>query len=76
MVDKNLLLAEIKDLGIPKGVIAEKCGVSRVTLDNWLERPDLISAKTARTLADILRITDEEKLMAIFFAPNVQENVN
>ena len=76
MVNVNLLLAEIDELGVPKGKIAEKCGVSRVTLDKWLSRPELISAKNARTMADLLRITDEKKLMAIFFAPNVQENVN
>jgi len=76
LVDANLLKAEIEDLGIPKCTLAEKCGVSRKTLDNWLENPSSISAKSARSLADALRITDPDKLLSIFFAPNVQEMLN
>ncbi len=76
MVDVELLNAEIEDLGITKGKICEKCGISRVTLDKWLERPELITAKAARSIADALRITDEQKLIDIFFAPNPQINVS
>lgn len=76
MVNAELLKAEIENLGIPKQTLSKKCGVSRKTLDNWLENPSSISAKSARSLADALRITDSEKLLSIFFAPNVQEILN
>lgn len=76
MVNIELLKAEIEDLGVTKGKIAEKCGISRPTLESWLERPELISAKGAKALADALRITEPEKLLAIFFADEVDKNVN
>ena len=72
MVNSVLLQKEIEDLGIKQSVLAEKCGVSRQTINNWLANPNAISAANARTLADALRITDTTKLMAIFFAPNVE----
>ena len=72
MVDSMLLQKEIDDLGIKQSVLAEKCGVSRQTINNWLTNPNGISATNARLLADALRITDTEKLLAIFFAPNVE----
>lgn len=75
MVDVVLLKQEIDDLGITYIALAEKCGVSRQTISNWLANPNLISAYHARKLADALRITDPYKLLAIFFAPNV-ENVS
>ena len=74
MVDIALLKEEIKDLGIPYTVLAEKCGVSRQTLSNWLDDPKLISAVHAKILADSLRITEPDKLLRIFFAPNVEES--
>ena len=75
MVNVELLKNEINDLGIKQSVLAEKCGVSRQTIMNWLENPNAISAYHARVLADALRISEPDKLMAIFFAPNV-ENVS
>ena len=74
MVDSTLLKNEIDELGIKQIVLAEKCGVSRQTIMNWLENPNVISAYHARALADALKITDTDKLMAIFFAPNVEKS--
>lgn len=74
MIDSALLIKEINDLGIKQTVLAEKCGVSRQTISNWLENPDQISAWHARILADTLRITEPEKQLAIFFAPNVEKS--
>lgn len=68
MVDVVLLKQEIDDLGIPYITLAEKCGVTRQTISNWLANPELISATNAKKLADALRITDSEKLLSIFFA--------
>jgi transcriptional regulator with XRE-family HTH domain len=73
VVNVALLKQEIDDLGITYISLAEKCGVSRQTISNWLEKPDLISATHAKKLADALRITDSKKLLAIFFAPNVEK---
>ena len=71
MVDIVRLSNEIKDLGVPKSTLASKCGVTARTIDNWLEKPELISVVHADLLANALRLTDEQKL-AIFFASDVQ----
>ena len=73
MVNVELLKKEMKELGTTQTILAEKCGVTRQTIGNWLESPELISANNAKNIADALRITDHNKLFAIFFAPNVEE---
>lgn len=73
MVNVALLKHEIEDLNIPHTTLAKKCGVSRQTISKWLNHPENISVASARKLADALRITDADKLMAIFFAPDVEE---
>jgi hypothetical protein len=73
MVDVKMLESEIRELGVPKTVLANKCGVTTRTLDNWLNNPELISAKNAKALADALRINDAQKVLAIFFADNAQK---
>ena len=72
MVNVALLKREIDDLGIPKKTLAEKCHMSRYTLDNKLEKPETITADEVMYFADALRITDVDKLMAIFFAKEVE----
>lgn len=72
MVNVKLLLEEIEDLGIPKTVIAEKCGITRQTLDNKLERPSTITVDDACNIAKALRITDTQRLMEIFFSEKVE----
>lgn len=76
MVNVELLKKEIEDLGITKKSLAEKCHMSRYTLDNKLEKPETILADEVMYFADALRITDTSKLMAIFFAREVEENIN
>lgn len=76
MVDMNAVENHRLQLGIPKSTIAKKCGVSVNTYDNWKNKPDMVSAKCAKSLADALMITEPSQLIAIFFAPNVQETVN
>lgn len=73
MVDVVLLKKEIDDLNIPISTLASKCHVARQTINKWLSDPKLISAYHARILADALRISEPDKLLAIFFAPNVEE---
>ena len=72
MVNIELLKQEIDDLGIPKKLLAEKCHMSRYTLDNKLNNPDTITANEIMYFADALRIVDTDKLMAIFFAKQVE----
>ena len=76
MVDMKAVDARREKLGIPKTVIATKCGVTVNTYDNWIKNPDNVSGRHCRTLADSLAITDTNDILAIFFVPNVQENVN
>ena len=76
MVDMREVEKIRSTLGVPKSKIAEKCNISVNTYDNWVNKPSMISASKAKSLADALMITDSERLIAIFFAPNVQENVN
>lgn len=63
-------------LGIPKTIMAKKCKVSVNTYYNWIKDPSVITAQNAQAMADALMITDPELLLAIFFAPDVQTNVN
>ena len=76
MVDMIAVDKIRSDLGIPKTKIAEKCEVSVGTYDNWLKDPNTINASKAKALADALMITEPSRLLAIFFADNVQENVS
>lgn len=76
MVDVELLKKEIKDLGITKKSLAEKCHMSRYTLDKKLEKPETILADEVMYFAEALRITDIDKLMAIFFVNKVEKNTN
>lgn len=74
VVDVALLKKEIDELGVTQLALAKACKVSRQTIANWLENPELISAYHARLLADALRITDPNKILAIFFASNVEKS--
>lgn len=76
MVNAALLEKEIEAVGTTKVFLAKECGVSRPTLDRWLNNLELMPIGMANKICDILRISDTDKKMAIFFAPNVQENVN
>lgn len=75
MVNVELLKHEIEDLGISKIKLAEACGFTRQTLDNKLAKPDTITAADVYALAGALRI-NKDKVMEIFFAPDVEENGN
>lgn len=76
MVNVELLKDEINDLGITKSALAEKCHMTRQTLDNKLEKPQTITADEAYEMATALRITDPIRLYEIFFAPRVETGAN
>ncbi len=76
MVDMKAVEEYRSKLGIPKTVIAKKCGIAVNTYDNWLKKPEMVSGKNSRALADALMITEPSQLLAIFFAPNAQENLS
>lgn len=74
MVNVELLKSEIKDLGVTQSTLAEKCHVSRQTISKWLANPRTMSIYHAKVLVDALRITDDDKILAIFFAPNDEKD--
>lgn len=77
MVDVAKIEAEMKNLGIKKTVMAEKCGMTRPTLNKRLAHPESITVSDAKNMARSLRIDENSaKFMEIFFAPDVEENVN
>lgn len=76
MVNIELLKEEMEEVGISKDKLAEKCNMSRQTLYNKLDNPNSITANEAQLFASALRITDVNRLMDIFFAKRVEENIN
>ena len=72
VVDIKLLKEEIEAVGVPKTVLADKLGITRQGLDSKLNNPSTIKADEAAKLADALRITDTDRLLAIFFAREVE----
>lgn len=75
MVDVEKLKQEIEDVGVSKVRLASACGFTRQTLDNKLANPDTFTASDVYALSKALRIT-KERAMEIFFAPDVEKNVN
>ena len=77
MVNIELLEKEIKDMGIKRIVLAQKCGISRQTLEKKLTHPELFSRTEVELMANALRIpVDSELFTSIFFAPDVEKTVN
>ena len=77
MVNGELLIKEIQELGIFKKTLAEKMGISRYTLDYKLEHPSAISGNEIYKMADALRIPiGSQKFLDIFFAPEVHETMD
>lgn len=76
MVDMKAVESIREDLGIPKTIMAKKCKVSVNTYYNWIKDPTTISAQNAKAIAEALMITEPERLLAIFFAPDAQINVS
>lgn len=72
MVNVKLLNEEIEAVGVPKTVLADKLGITRQGFENKLNNPSTIKADEAAKLADALRITDKDRLLAIFFAREVE----
>lgn len=77
MVNIDLLENEIKDMGIKRIVLAQKCGISRQTLEKKMAHPELFTLTEVGRLANALRIPVGSDLFAsIFFAPDVEKSVN
>ena len=74
MIDIELLDKEIRDMGIKRIVLAQKCGISRQTFDKKMANPELFSRTEVENLAGALRIpVGSEEFTRIFFAPDVEE---
>lgn len=77
MIDIKLLEDEIKEMGIKRIVLARKCLMSRQTFDKKMANPELFSRSDVEHLANALRIpVDSDQFTRIFFAPDVDKNVN
>ena len=70
MTNTKLLEEKIRQSGLKKGYLAEQLGISRTTFYTLLRNNSDFKASQIKTLCDILGITDDETLKAIFFAPN------
>ena len=70
MVNTELLETRIRDSGLKKGYLAERCGLSRAGFWLCLTNQAEFRSSQVKTLCDelgITRLTDKE---AIFFAPD------
>lgn len=76
MVDMNEVESIRTELGIPKTIMAKKCKVSVNTYYNWIKDPSSITAQNAQAMAEALKITEPDRLLAIFFMSDVQTNVS
>lgn len=62
----KLLNAVIDEVGIPLSTIAEKTGISRRSLYLKLAGEREFKISELNTIADLFRLTDEEKTMIFF----------
>lgn len=62
----KLLNAVIDEVGIPLSTIAEKTGISRHSLYLKLAGEREFKVSELNTIADLFRLTDEEKTMIFF----------
>ena len=69
MTDTEKLKKAIADSGLKKGYIAKQMGISRVSLDNYINNRAEFRASHIEALSTILQL-DPEQRMAIFFAVN------
>ena len=70
MTNTKLLEEKIRQSGLKKGYLADRLGVSRTTFHTLLRNQSNFKVSQIKTLCDILGITDDETLKAIFFADN------
>lgn len=68
MTNTKLLEEKIRQSGLKKGYLADRIGVSRTTFYTLLRNQSDFKVSQIKTLCDILGITDDETLKAIFFA--------
>lgn len=69
MTDTAKLKQAIADSGLKKGYIAEQMGITRASLDNYINNRSEFRVSHIRSLSEILQL-DPEQQMAIFFAPS------
>ena len=67
MTNTELLEEKIKQSGLKKGFIAKKIGVAPNTLTALINNKSEFKVKQMRTICEILQISDEEEIHAIFF---------
>lgn len=69
MTNVKLLEEKIRQSGLKKSYLAERIGVSRGTLSSLLSNKTEFKTSQVCALCEVLGITDDETIRAIFFAP-------
>ena len=69
MTDTEKLKKAIADSGLKKGHIAKQMGVSRASLDNYINNRAEFRQSHIESLSKILKLNADQR-MAIFFATN------
>ena len=76
MVNTQLLEKAIAESGKKKNYLAEKCGMTRQSLTSKINNRSEFNGTQTIILCKELGITQLSKRDAIFFAPEVERNVN
>jgi transcriptional regulator with XRE-family HTH domain len=69
MTDTAKLKQAIADSGLKKSHIAQQMGITRQSLDRYINNKAEFRASHIETLSTILKLVPEQR-MAIFFAPS------
>ncbi len=76
MINSERLEQKIKASGLKKEFIAEKCGISRAGFYKKVNNQNEFTVKEINILCDLLSISKLTEKEAIFFAKEVNQNVN
>ena len=71
MVDTPYLEEEIKNSGLKKSYLAEKCGITLQTFSNKMNNKSEFTGSEIQIISKILGLT-AKKMNDIFFAENVE----
>lgn len=71
MVDTPYLEEEIKNSGLKKSYLAEKCGITLQTFSNKMNNKSEFTGSEIKIISKILGLT-AKKMNDIFFAENVE----
>lgn len=76
MTNTALLEKLIKDSGLKLSFIAEKVGITRQALHRKIKGLVQFTGPEIKVLCELLNLQDWAKIEPVFFADNVDKNVN